>query len=129
MGAAKSPAPPHHSQAHDTAVPADQRVAVKRHQLRRQLSHAADETRCQVSLRAITAMWSAYSISAPVPGGPKGAVADNRVIDVLREFITKRLTHLHIRFTVKSIGAREAAQIRYSFEVLDNQILRHIGTD
>jgi|SRR5262249_41656090 len=48
--------------------------------------------------------------------------ADDRVIDVLWEFVADRLVHLYVGLADEIIGGREAAEVGHSLQVPDDDL-------
>jgi hypothetical protein len=55
----------------------------------------------------------------------EGSDADDRVVDVLREFVPDRLADLNVRFADKIIGSRKPAEVGYGLQVPDDDARFH----
>jgi hypothetical protein len=49
--------------------------------------------------------------------------ADDRVVDVFREFIANRLAHLHVGLADQMVGGREPGKVGHSLQVPDDKIV------
>jgi hypothetical protein len=103
-------------------------VAIERHELLCQLRDAVDERRDQFLFGSLPDMRRTDCVYCPMVTlfmSNECTDADNRVVDVLWELVAERLSDFFVRFSSELIGSSTTCNIRYGFEVPNDDVVGH----
>src|SRR5262249_32134419 len=103
-------------------------IAVKRDELRLQLRNLIAEGGDKLLLCSLAHVGCADGVHRPMIGlavCDEGSDANDRVVDMLREFISDRLAYFHVGLADKIVGGCELAEVGHSLQVPDDDAWFH----